>query len=76
LTPSTIEGLGDSQLLPIAPIEQLLAGQASLGTHAVKQLAIGTTSTGAELLALGPQGENGVIAHLPGFFNGCCGSIQ
>ena len=30
LTPSTIEGLGDSQLLPIAPIDQLLAGQASL----------------------------------------------
>ena len=75
LTPSTIEGLGDSQLLPIAPIDQLLAGQASLGTHAINQLAIGTTSTGAELLALGSQGENGVIAHLPGFFNGYSGSI-
>ena len=74
LTPSTIDGLGDSQLLPIAPMEQLLAGQASLGSKGVSQLAIGTTATGAELLALGPQGEHGVIAHLPGFFSGYYGS--
>lgn len=74
LRPCTIEGLGDSQLLPIAPIEQLLAGQASLGKQAVNQFAIGTTATGADLLALGPLGEYGVIAHLPGFFSGCCGS--
>jgi hypothetical protein len=74
LRPCTIGGLGDSQLLPIAPIEQLLAGQASLGKQAVNQFAIGTTATGADLLALGPLGEYGVIAHLPGFFSGCCGS--
>ena len=75
LTPSSLSGLGDSQLLPIAPMDQLLAGQASLGAKAVSQLAIGTTATGAELLALGPEGENGVIAHLPGLFSGYYGSI-
>jgi hypothetical protein len=74
LSPCTLEGLGDSQLLPIAPIDQLLAGQASLGRQAVNQFAIGTTATGADLLALGAQGEYGVIAHLPGFFSGYCAS--
>ena len=75
LTPSSLDALGDSRLLPIAPIEQLLAGQANLGSQAVNQLAIGTTATGAELLALGARGGYGVIAHLPAIFNGCCGSI-
>jgi len=46
-----------------------------LGSQAVNQLAIGTTETGAELLALGARGGYGVIAHLPAIFNGCCGSI-
>ena len=75
LTASNIGGLGDSRLLPIAPIEQLLAGQVSLGAEAVHQLAIGITATGAELIALGPQSKTMVIAHLPAFLNGCCGSI-
>jgi hypothetical protein len=75
LTPSTIDGLGDCQLLPIAPIDQILSGQLNLGTHAVNQLAIGTTAIGGELLALGPQGQHEVIAHLPGLFSGYCGSI-
>ena len=75
LTPSSLDALGDSRLLPIAPIEQLLAGQANLGSQAVNQLAIGTTATGAELLALGARGGYGVITHLPAIFNGCCGSI-
>ena len=67
LTPSGIEGLGDAHLLPIAPLEQLLAGMA---TNPVAQpggqLAIGAGTSGSELLWLNPAaGTATALASLP-----------
>lgn len=71
LIPSGLEGLGQARLLPIAPLEQLLAG---LGTAAGQgnvapldpQLAIATGSTGSQLLWLDPlTGGGTVVASLP-----------
>ena len=57
LIPSGLEGLGQAQLLPIAPLEQLLAGMGSLDGRSdalESQLAIATTSSGSQLLWLEP----------------------
>ena len=64
LIPSGPEGLGQARLLPIAPLEQLLAG---LGTTAADpQLAIATGSNGSQLLWLDPlAGSHTVVASLP-----------
>jgi hypothetical protein len=64
LTPSGLEGIGDARLLPIAPLEQLLAGMDS----DTRQLAIAWDGhSGAQLHLLGSQGigTSQVIANLP-----------
>ena len=64
LTPSGLEGVGDVRLLPIAPLEQLLAGMAS----DTRQLAIASDGQfGSQLHLLGSQGigTSQVIAGLP-----------
>lgn len=64
LTPSGLEGLGDARLLPIAPLEQLLAGMDS----DTRQLAIASDGQfGNQLHLLGSQGigTSQVIANLP-----------
>ena len=64
LTPSGLEGLGDARLLPIAPLEQLLAGMDS----DTRQLAIASDGQfGSQLHLLGSQGigTSQVIANLP-----------
>jgi len=64
LTPSGLEGLGDARLLPIAPLEQLLAGMAT----DTRQLAIASDGQfGSQLHLLGSQGigTSQVIANLP-----------
>ena len=67
LIPSGIEGLGDSRLLPIAPLEQLLSGMGD----ATSQLAIAWDPTGADGLAelhlLGSEGPGSsrLIAYVP-----------
>lgn len=64
LTPSGLEGVGDVRLLPIAPLEQLLAGMAT----DTRQLAIASDGQfGSQLHLLGSQGigTSQVIASLP-----------
>jgi len=64
LTPSGLEGVGDARLLPIAPLEQLLAGMAT----DTRQLAIASDGQfGSQLHLLGSQGigTSQVIAGLP-----------
>jgi hypothetical protein len=66
LSPSGLDGVGDARLLPIAPLEQLLAGMQS-NTH---QLAIAIPmdgTSGGQLHLLGSQGigTSQVIANLP-----------
>jgi hypothetical protein len=64
LTPSGLEGIGDARLLPIAPLEQLLAGMAS----DTQQLAIASDgSGGGQLYLLGSQGQGTgqLVAGLP-----------
>ena len=64
LTPSGLEGIGDVRLLPIAPLEQLLAGMESN----TRQLAIAWDGQfGGQLHLLGSQGigTSQVLANLP-----------
>jgi hypothetical protein len=64
LTPSGLAGIGDVRLLPIAPLEQLLAG---MGSN-TQQLAIATDSNGGgQLYLLGSQGQGSaqLVAGLP-----------
>ena len=64
LTPSGLAGIGDARLLPIAPLEQLLAG---MGSN-TQQLAIATDgSGGGQLYLLGSQGQGTaqLVAGLP-----------
>jgi hypothetical protein len=64
LTPSGLEGIGDARLLPIAPLEQLLAGMAS----DTQQLAIASDGSGSgQLYLLGSQGQGTgqLVAGLP-----------
>jgi hypothetical protein len=64
LTPSGLEGVGDARLLPIAPLEQLLAGMES----DTRQLAIAwDDQAGSQLHLLGSQGigTSQVLANLP-----------
>lgn len=68
LIPSGPEGLGQARLLPIAPLEQLLAGlgPASGAPLSDPQLAIATGSHGSQLLWLDPlAGGHTVVASLP-----------
>lgn len=64
LTPSGLAGIGDARLLPIAPLEQLLAG---MGSN-TQQLAIATDSNGGgQLYLLGSEGQGSaqLVAGLP-----------
>jgi hypothetical protein len=65
LTPSVgLAGIGDARLLPIAPLEQLLAGMDS----DIQQLAIASDgSGGGHLYLLGSQGQGTgqLVAGLP-----------
>jgi hypothetical protein len=64
LTPSGLAGIGDARLLPIAPLEQLLAG---MGSN-TQQLAIATDGGGGgQLYLLGSQGQGTaqLVAGLP-----------
>lgn len=66
LIPSGLDGLGQARLLPIAPLEQLLAGLSTAGALADPQLAIATGATGSQLLWLDPlAGGPTVVASLP-----------
>ncbi|MFM1811808.1 MAG: hypothetical protein RLZZ336_746 [Cyanobacteriota bacterium] len=66
LIPSGLEGLGQARLLPIAPLEQLLAGLGPSGTAPEPQLAIATGSNGSQLLWLDPlAGAHTMVASLP-----------
>ena len=80
LTPSGLGGIGDARLLPIAPLEQLLAG---MGSN-TQQLAIAADGNGGgQLYLLGSQGQGTaqLVAGLPsdllsqlGTFSGSPGS--
>lgn len=64
LTPSGLAGIGDARLLPIAPLEQLLAG---MGSN-TQQLAIASNNNGGgQLYLLGSQGQGTaqLVAGLP-----------
>lgn len=64
LTPTGVSGVGDARLLPIAPIDQLLAGMSS----DTRQLAIAVNGQdGGQLVLLGSQGigTSQPIANLP-----------
>lgn len=64
LTPSGLAGIGDARLLPIAPLEQLLAG---MGSN-TQQLAIAADGNGGgQLYLLGSQGQGTaqLVAGLP-----------
>jgi hypothetical protein len=67
LIPSGPEGLGQARLLPIAPLEQLLAGLSPAGGVPLDpQLAIATGSNGSQLLWLDPLAAGpSVLASLP-----------
>jgi hypothetical protein len=65
LTPSGVSGIGNSKLLPIAPIEQLVGGM----TDSTHQLAISydplsTAQPEMVLLGLNGKGSFGNVAHL------------
>ncbi|KEF42829.1 MAG: hypothetical protein ER33_04640 [Cyanobium sp. CACIAM 14] len=64
LTPSGVEGIGQARLLPIAPLDQLVAG---IGERPAgfEQLAIATGATGSSLVLLGSGGSVTGIADLP-----------
>lgn len=64
LTPSGVAGVGDARLLPIAPLEQLLAGMST----ETRQLAIAFDGhSEAQLVLLGSQGigTSRAIANIP-----------
>ena len=68
LIPSGPEGLGQARLLPIAPLEQLLAGLGPVGGAPPQdpQLAIATGSNGSQLLWLDPLAAGpSLVASLP-----------
>jgi hypothetical protein len=74
LTPSGLAGIGDANLLPIAPLEQLLAGM----TSNTQQLAIASDgSGGGQLYLLGSQGQGTaqLVAGLPSDLLGQAGPI-
>jgi hypothetical protein len=61
ITPCGIEGVGNIRLLPIAPLEQLLAG---IGVSTA-QLAIATGGNGSDLVLLEPGRTYRELATLP-----------
>mgnify|MGYP003337031171 FL=1 len=72
-TPCGAEGVGDIRLLPIAPLEQLLAGI----SPSTPQLAIATAAEGSALVLLGPAHTSLELASLPSLrqpATGCVGS--
>jgi len=64
LTSSGLEGLGQPQLLPIAPLAQLLAGMAALEVNR-QQLAIATGPNNSSLILLGADRSYSTVAELP-----------
>ncbi|AFY27784.1 hypothetical protein Cyagr_0593 [Cyanobium gracile PCC 6307] len=64
LTPSGLEGLGQPRLVPIAPLEQLLAGIHASGLNG-PQLAIAAGATDSTLLQVEANGSYSTIAALP-----------
>lgn len=73
LIPSGLEGLGQARLLPIAPLEQLLAGIGAAAAGPAPgslnpQLAIAAGTTGSQLLWLDPATAAAptLVASLPG----------
>ena len=64
LTSAGLEGLGQPQLLPIAPLAQLLAGMAALPLGG-QQLAIAAGPNHSSLLLLGGDRSYSTIADLP-----------
>lgn len=65
LTPSGAEGIGQPQLLPIAPLEQLVSGMGSRA-GGTEQLAIATGDLGSRLVLLGSDRSITALAELPG----------
>ena len=64
LTSSGLEGLGQPQLLPIAPLAQLLAGMHAMALNG-QQLAIAAGQNASSLLLLGADKSYSTIAELP-----------
>jgi len=64
LTSSGLEGLGQPQLLPIAPLAQLLAGMNAMALNG-QQLAIAAGPNTSSLLLLGADRSYSTIAELP-----------
>jgi hypothetical protein len=65
LIPAGIAGLGDVTLLPIAPLDQLLAGISSSAAGSSSQLVIATGDLGSQLLLLSPNGSLRPVLDLP-----------
>ncbi|WP_216903139.1 hypothetical protein [Synechococcus sp. CCY 9618] len=65
LTPAGLEGIGQPRLLPIAPLQQLVAGIGAR-TTGMDQLAIATGEMGSRLVLLGSDRSITAIADLPG----------
>ncbi len=64
LTSSGLEGLGQPQLLPIAPLAQLVAGMNAMALNG-QQLAIAAGQNASSLLLLGADRSYSIIAELP-----------
>lgn len=64
LTSAGLEGLGQPQLLPIAPLAQLLAGMNAMTLNG-QQLAIAAGPNNSSLLLLGADRSYSTIAELP-----------
>jgi Ca2+-binding RTX toxin-like protein len=64
LTSAGLEGLGQPQLLPIAPLAQLLAGMNAMALNG-QQLAIAAGPNNSSLLLLGADRSYSTIAELP-----------
>ncbi|MEA5443969.1 calcium-binding protein, partial [Cyanobium gracile UHCC 0281] len=65
LTPSGLDGIGQARLLPIAPLDQLVAGMDARSTG-IDQLAIATGELGSRLVLLGSDRSVTALAQLPG----------
>jgi hypothetical protein len=65
LIPAGVAGIGDATLLPIAPLDQLLAGITSSAGSSSSQLVIATGDLGSQLLLLSPNGSLRPILDLP-----------
>ncbi|WP_216908705.1 hypothetical protein [Synechococcus sp. CCY 0621] len=64
LTPAGLDGIGQARLLPIAPLDQLVAGMDARSTL-IDQLAIATGELGSRLVLLGSDRSVTALAELP-----------